>query len=101
MATSQQNFFNVCSLSIGHNSSIHATLKLINDMSKENKNLDKHELGNDVIADVGVSLLCEFADYILHNANWSESFADQPWYSETLERNVSSEELSRLFLNSR
>ena len=47
------------------------------------------------------TLLCEFADYILHNANWSESFAGQPWYSEKLRKNVSSEELSGLFLNSR
>ena len=53
------------------------------------------------IHDVSVSLLCEFANYILHNANWSKSFADQPWYSETLERNVSSRELAELFLNSR
>ena len=45
------------------------------------------------------TLLCEFANYILHNANWSESFAEQPWYSETLKKNVSSKELSGLFAN--
>ena len=53
------------------------------------------------IHDVSVSLLTEFADYILHNANWSESYADNPWYSEILDKEVSSEELAKLFLNSR
>jgi hypothetical protein len=51
--------------------------------------------------DVSVSLLAEFANYILHNANWSESYAEKPWYSEVLDKNVNSEELVDLFLNSR
>ena len=51
--------------------------------------------------DVSVSLLTEFAEYILHNANWSESYADKPWYSEVLDKNVNSKELAELFLNSR
>ena len=66
-------------------------------MSKDNLKQERQC----AIHDVSVSLLCEFADYILHNANWSESFADKPWYSETLERNVSSRELAESFLNSR
>lgn len=53
------------------------------------------------IHDVSVSFLTEFANYILHNANWSESYADKPWYSENLDKYVSSEELAELFLNSR
>lgn len=66
-------------------------------MSKDNLKQERQC----AIHDVSVSLLCEFSDYILHNANWSESFADKPWYSETLERNVSSRELAESFLNSR
>ena len=49
---------------------------------------------------VSVSLLAEFADYILNNANWSESYADKPWYSEKLKINLHSKELAELFLNS-
>ena len=67
----------------------------------ENKNMNTNSEQPCIIHDVSVSLLCEFANYILHNANWSESYADQPWYSETLERYVSSRELAELFLNSR
>ena len=52
------------------------------------------------IHDVSVSLLAEFADYILNNANWSESYADKPWYSEKLKINLHSKELAELFLNS-
>lgn len=44
--------------------------------------------------------LSRFADYILHNANWSESYITKPWYSEALDRNVTSQELAELFLNS-
>ena len=65
----------------------------------ENNNL-KHEK-QCAIHDVSVSFLTEFANYILHNANWSESYADKPWYSENLDKYVSSEELAELFLNSR
>ena len=53
------------------------------------------------IFSVSVSLLTEFADYILHNANWSESYADKPWYSEKLNKNIDSKELAELYLNSR
>lgn len=53
------------------------------------------------IAGVSVSLLSDFAEYILHNANWSESYVDKPWYSEVLNKNVDSKELVELFLNSR
>jgi len=48
-----------------------------------------------------LSLLTEFANYILHSANWSESYAEKSWYSEVLDKNVNSEELVDLFLNSR
>ena len=65
----------------------------------ENNNL-KHEK-QCAIHDVSVSLLTEFADYILNNANWSESYADKPWYSEKLKINLNSKELAELFLNSR
>ena len=65
----------------------------------ENNNL-KHEK-QCAIHDVSVSLLAEFADYILNNANWSESYADKPWYSEKLKINLNSKELAELFLNSR
>lgn len=64
----------------------------------ENNNL-KHEK-QCAIHDVSVSLLTEFADYILNNANWSESYADKPWYSEKLKINLHSKELAELFLNS-
>lgn len=50
---------------------------------------------------VSVSLLEEFANYILHNANWSESFSENPWYSENLDKEVTSRELAEVFLNSR
>jgi hypothetical protein len=52
------------------------------------------------IPDFNMSLLTEFANYILHNTNWSESYADKPWYSENLGKNVSSEELVEVFLKS-
>ena len=64
-------------------------------MEKDNL---KHEK-QCAIHDVSVSLLAEFADYILNNANWSESYADKPWYSEKLEINLNSKELAELFLN--
>ena len=64
----------------------------------ENDDL-KHEK-QCAIHDVSVSLLTEFADYILNNANWSESYADKPWYSEKLKINLHSKELAELFLNS-
>jgi len=51
--------------------------------------------------DIIVSLLTEFANYILHSANWSESYDAKAWYSEVLDKNVNSEELVDLFLNSR
>jgi len=31
--------------------------------------------------------------------NWSESYADKPWFSEEIDKNVDSEELVNLFLN--
>jgi len=65
------------------------------------KNDDFKQEGQCDIHDVCVSLLTEFANYILHNANWSESYAIKPWYSENLGENISSEELAELFLNSR
>ena len=65
-------------------------------MEKDNL---KHEK-QCAIHDVSVSLLAEFADYILNNANWSESYADKPWYSEKLKINLHSKELAELFLNS-
>ena len=65
-------------------------------MEKDNL---KHEK-QCAIHDVSVSLLTEFADYILNNANWSESYADKPWYSEKLKINLNSKELAELFLNS-
>ena len=64
-------------------------------MEKDNL---KHEK-QCAIHDVSVSLLTEFADYILNNANWSESYADKPWYSEKLKINLNSKELAELFLN--
>lgn len=53
------------------------------------------------IAGVSVCLLTEFAEYILHNANWSESYAEKPWYSEKIDKDIDSKELVELFLNSR
>ena len=32
------------------------------------------------------SILIEFANYILHNVNWSESYADKPWFSEEIDK---------------
>tara|TARA_R110000772_G_scaffold250065_2_gene364665 strand:- start:833 stop:1123 length:291 start_codon:yes stop_codon:yes gene_type:complete len=52
-------------------------------------------------SNVSVSLLEEFANYILHNANWSESYSENPWYSEKLDKEVSIRELVEVFLNSR
>lgn len=64
------------------------------------KNVDTSD-GRLTIPVVSVSLLTEFAEYILHNANWSESYADKPWHSEKSDKNVTSKELAELFLNSR
>ena len=65
----------------------------------ENDNLKNEK--QCAIHDVSVSLLTEFADYILHNANWSESYDENPWYSETLNKSITSKELTEIFLNSR
>ncbi len=67
-------------------------------MEETSKNNETAQLG---IGGVSVSLLTEFAEYILHNANWSESYADKPWYSEILDKEINSNELAELFLNSR
>jgi hypothetical protein len=48
--------------------------------------------------DIDVKLLIDFAEYILHNANWSESYSDKPWYSESFDKTVDSTELVELFL---
>jgi hypothetical protein len=75
---------------------IHEPKKLTEALDIVLSEVKKFSLGAD-----SVSLLADFANYVLHNANWSESYADNPWYSENLDKCVSSEELAELFLNSR